>query len=245
MSQRFALLHVSSLIAASLVALSACAFAACSSADASSTDGDSATPVPTPDASDDTSTGARADATPVADARTDAVEDAALAKGEGTTVETSMTEASCSAVCAAKKYECGSTTCEAIDGTLGVVAYMGGTSMNLSSCADVPAPTSGGASFVREDCCCVTPFLIVKGPTPTKSCNDVCAGQSLTCDDKHDWGKAGVGGMDAQYERPSTTAVTDQADTCTKVATATISLTKPTEKGQLTHYSCACVAPAL
>jgi hypothetical protein len=226
-----------------LIASSACAFVACSSSDAN----DDAASAAGDDASNDTTPAATDDAAAVtidaATTDTGAAPDAALAKGESVSVESAMTAMSCDAVCAAKKYTCGSTTCATLGATLGVAAYLGGTSVSLASCATVPAATSGGAKLVREDCCCVTPFVILMGPTPTKSCADVCTAAGLSCDDKHDWGKAGIGGMDAQYERPSTTASQDQAEACSKLATATISLTKPTEKGQLTHYSCACVSP--
>ena len=220
------------------------AFAACSS---SSADDDSA-PVTDTDAATSPAPTAAPTTTPapVSDAGNDAHDaepaDAALPLGESVTVENARTPMSCDAVCAASKFTCGSTKCSTLDGALGIAAYLGGNSTNLA-CADVPASINGGETFTRVDCCCVIPYVLYTGTTSTKDCTDVCTSHSLKCDATHDWGKAGTGGLDVQYERPSTTAVTDYAEACTKIPTATIDLTKPTEKGQLTKYSCACVAP--
>ena len=212
----------------------------------SSSDGADVAPLGAPDgdALDATSPdAARPDAavdSPPADAP---LADAALPPGQGTSVEDAKTPMSCAAVCAAKQLTCGSTTCETLPGALGTAAYLGGATTNVSSCSDVPAAKNGTADLVRVDCCCITPYVVVTGPAPAKDCADVCTARGLKCDDQHAWAAAGKGGLDAQYERPSTTAVTDYAYPCTKVPTATLALTKPTETGQLTHYSCACVAP--
>lgn len=220
--------------------LGAGVFSACSSSDSAEV-----APVVTPDGDAPDATSPEAAS---ADAGLDSpadgpLVDAALAPGQGTIVENVKTPMSCAAVCTAKQFTCGSTTCQTLPGALGVAAYLGGATTNVSSCSDVPAATHGSADLVRVDCCCITPFVVVTGPTPAKDCAAVCAAHGLKCDDQHAWGAAGKGGLDAQYERPSTTAVTDYAYPCTKVPTATLALTKPTEKGQLTHYSCACVAP--
>ncbi|MDB4943932.1 MAG: hypothetical protein JWP97_3466 [Labilithrix sp.] len=186
-----------------------------------------------------------ADAAP--DVRTDASagpQDAAvpLPPGHGVSVENVKTAESCAAVCSAHGFACGSTTCESLGAVLGVVAYVGGTSTDVTSCTDRPPATNGAAKLARVDCCCITPFVVVDGPKSPTSCTDVCTAAGVVCDDQHAWA-AGKGGLDAQYERPSTTAVTDYALPCSKVPTATIPLTKPTEKGTLTKYGCACVAP--
>lgn len=220
--------------------LGAGVISACSSSDSADV---APSVTPDGDVADATSSDA-ASADVAVDAPADApLVDAALAPGQGTSVENAKSPTSCAAVCAAKQYTCGSTTCETLPGALGVAAYLGGVTTPVSSCSEIPAATNGSADLVRVDCCCITPFVVVAGPTPAASCAAVCTGRGLKCDDQHAWGAAGKGGLDAQYERPSTTAVTDHAYPCAKVPTATLALTKPTEKGQLTHYSCACIAP--
>jgi hypothetical protein len=223
---------------AALLASAGSVLVACSSSD----DAADVPPLATADAARDDATSATADAAPDAggDAADAARVDAALPPGHGASVETSMTPLACDAVCAAKHFTCGTNACETLDGAFGLAAYMGGTAVSLA-CADTPAPATAGAPFVREDCCCITPFVLVDGPATPKACSAVCTARGLACDDAHDWGKAGKGGLDAQYERPSTTAVSDLVGACTKVPSATIPLTKPTEQGQLTHYRCACI----
>ncbi len=173
----------------------------------------------------------------------DAGVDAALARGQGTAVEHVSTAQSCDAICGAKKYTCGGRACEAFSGELGAATYAGGTSTPVAACATVPPTSSAGAALLRVDCCCITPFVLVTGPSTPASCATLCAAKQLTCDSQHDWGAAGKAGGNAQYERPSTTAIVERVFGCTTVPSKEIALTKPTEQARLQQYRCACVAP--
>ena len=76
---------------------------------------------------------------------------------------------------------CG--TCASGPASPGVAAaYVGEIPDKLASCDAVPTSSQGPVKTVAY--CCETPFITVDGTSPPKSCDAVCAAQSLICTPK-------------------------------------------------------------
>jgi hypothetical protein len=173
----------------------------------------------------------------------DAGVDAPPAKRTGTRFEIDYSAMSCNELCA-KWAELGDycgKPCPTDPSKVGTVIYEGGESVKLAACGDKPAATSSSGKKLREvQCCCESPYIVVPGTSPARSCTDVCAARSLSCAADAPWndfGRTARAAGQAHYSSGGSSTYTLLG--CDGVPSPTKNVSN--KSFSLQSYSCGCI----